>query len=84
MVHEFAGGNRSEFARKVGGVTSTAVGDTINKNATPNGDILARIVVAYPVNSLWLLTGEGPMKRRDPSKMEELIQKVALGIEDLD
>jgi hypothetical protein len=84
MVDEFAGGNRSEFARTVGNITSTAIGDIIVKGAVPSGETLRRTLEAYPVEAHWLLTGEPPMRRRDRDKLAVILDKFQRDLDALD
>lgn len=76
MVERFAGGNRSEFARKLGGITSTSIGNYIDKGSEPGGDVLAKTVRAYPVDAHWLLTGEGAMEKVAPDEAVEAIAEI--------
>ena len=49
---------QAEWARRLG-VYSSTIGDILNKQRLPNGEILLKMAGVFDVDGHWLITGEG-------------------------
>lgn len=57
LVDKYAGGKNTVFAERLG-INEANVRSYI-KGVQPKADVLAKIVISYEVNAMWLLTGTG-------------------------
>lgn len=62
---------QAPFAKKIG-VSQSFLSKVLRGESKPSADMLNGIIKAYPnIEALWLLTGEGPIYRHQPSAVNE-------------
>ena len=84
-AREAAGLTQAQLAQMVGSKSGRAgtVSDW-EAGRLPNAETIAELPAVLGVDGHWLLTGEGPMRRTDPSKRDEFVDRVARMLEDLE
>lgn len=68
----------SDFSRKIG-YTASTVSSIIGRKSKPGGEVLSKILIAYPqVDALWLVCGIGEMQihtKKEGGEIVEILKK---------
>lgn len=75
-LREERGWNQGELAERVTGSNRPSTAGAWESGANPKAGTVVALARALDVDPGWLLTGEGPQQRREPSEAEDLLDRI--------